>query len=132
MDNLPDLSADRFTILSVEDRVKLRAMLSDPLYVQMLKIVNRFKPSPNCKNAGSNDRDAFSNERANARLGEIRGWELHELAIVALLTDPKPEKVPAEEGFPDSAALDLEPTSEPMPGSVSPTKKIRRTRKSAQ
>lgn len=126
-----DLTPDFTTQFSPSDLAKLREIVSSPLYLKLLQVINRMKPSPNCQAAGSKERDAFSNERANARLGEIRGWEMHQLVIVSILAGPKPPRQGAEETFAPGGALDLEPTSEPMPGqpSASPSPRGRSTRK---
>lgn len=124
-----DLTPDFETKFSPDDRAKLRAIISDPLYLKLLRVVNKMKPSPNCAGAGSGQRDAFSNERANARLGEIRGWELHQVAILAVINEKLDQPKPATDEFTSAGALDLEPTDEPMPGSPSPSSAKRLTRK---
>lgn len=95
----PDIYADRISRLSPEQRARLRAMLLDPLYVQFLRIVAGFKPSSNVSKAGSGDRDQFSDARCNARLGEIRGWELYEAAIFLALNEPPQIKQQVSEVF---------------------------------
>lgn len=99
----PDIYADRLAKLSPEERGQLRAILTHPLYVKFLRIVAVKKPSANCTGTGSGERDAFSDARANARLGEIRGWELHEFAIFLALNEPAAVKEATKETFPDEA-----------------------------
>lgn len=106
---IPDIYNDPFAVLSPEDKARLRGIITDPLYVKMLRIVERYKPSANCDKAGSLSRDEFSNERANARLGEIRGWELHIAACFTALTDTVIRREAPEPSFPNSGALDLTP-----------------------
>lgn len=95
----PDIYADRLSRLSPEQRARLRGMLLDPLYVHFLRIVAGFKPSSNVTKGGSGDRDEFSDARCNARLGEIRGWELYEAAIFLALNEPPQIKQQAQEVF---------------------------------
>lgn len=97
--NKPDIYADRLAALSPEERAGLRTLLIDPLYLKLLRMVAVFKPSSNCVNCGSTQRDAFSDARANARLGEIRGWEQHEAAILLALNEPPQVKEAARENF---------------------------------
>jgi hypothetical protein len=95
----PDIYADRLSRLSPEMRARLRGMLLDPLYVHFLRIVAGFKPSSNVSKGGSGDRDEFSDARCNARLGEIRGWELYEAAIFLALNEPPEIKQQVAESF---------------------------------
>lgn len=105
----PDIYYDRLAKLKPEDKERLRAILVDPLFVKFLRIIAVHKPSPNCTLAGSNTRDQFSNERANARLGEIRGWELYEFAMYQALHDAPPKGGEVEARYPDSGSMNLEP-----------------------
>lgn len=105
----PDIFYDRLARLKPEDKERLRAMLTDPLFVKFLRIVAGDKPSSNCAGAGSHTRDAFSNERANARLGEIRGWELYEFAMFKALHDAPPKPKEADPNYPDTGVLDVSP-----------------------
>lgn len=102
----PDIYADRISKLTPEQRAKLRATLNDPLFVQFLRIVAIFKPSANCEDAGSRKRDQFSDARANARLGEIRGWESYEASIFLALNEPAESKQVILETFPDEGRVD--------------------------
>lgn len=88
--------------LTPKEKAELRGFMESKAYQKLLSIVECYKPSPNCSNAGSGPRDAFSNERANARLGEIRGWELHTTALFAALLPPKKVQEVLTETFPDA------------------------------
>ena len=48
-------------------------------------------------------------DRANARLGEIRGWELHIAAIYRALTDAPQPRTETEPSYPLSGTMPLEP-----------------------
>lgn len=108
MKEKPTIYAERFTKLSPTDRAKLRAFIESPLYLQMLRIAAVFKPSANCTGTGSGKRDEFSDARANARLGEIRGWEMYEAAIFLALNEPAELKQAVQESFPDEGRVDAE------------------------
>ena len=105
----PDIYYDPLARLTPDEKQRLRALITDPVYVKLMRIVEGKKPSSNCANAGSVARDAFSNDRANARLGEIRGWEMHIMAIYMALTDAVAPRTEIETSFPDSASINLEP-----------------------
>ncbi len=92
-----------------EERAKLRTILADPTYMKWMRIVEGMKPSSNCSLAGTGARDSFSNDRANARLGEIRGWEFHTAAMYRALADAPVTKAETDATFPDSGAINLEP-----------------------
>lgn len=111
----PKIKKDPFASLTPGEKAELRAMLESPVYRKMISIVENFKPSPNCANAGSGSRDDFSNERANARLGEIRGWEMHEMALFAAVNTPEQVKSMVEENFPDSGVLGHDDRDLPEP-----------------
>lgn len=104
----PDIYADRLSKLSPEERAKIREMVTDALFVKFLRIVAVFKPSSNCANCGSTTRDAFSDARANARLGEIRGWEFYEGAMFLALNEPPQVKQAAKETFPEEGRVDAD------------------------
>jgi hypothetical protein len=104
----PDIHYDPFATLGPDDKAWLRGVLVDPRYVRMLRIIQRWRPSSNCKLAGSNDRDAFSNERASARLAEMRGWDAYEMAIFQVLTDKPASKASVEPSYPESGAIDAD------------------------
>lgn len=105
----PDIYFDPLARLTPEEKGRLRGILSDPIYVKWMRITEGMRPSSNCALAGSKDRDAYSDARANARLGEIRGWELHTAAMYAVLAEPKVARAETDANFPDSAAINLEP-----------------------
>lgn len=105
----PDIYFDPMAKLVPEERAKLRGILSDPTYVKWLRIVEGQKPSSNCPTAGSGTRDAFSNERANARLGEIRGWEMHTAAMYLALAEPRQPRTETESTFSAGGSINLEP-----------------------
>lgn len=101
----PDIFWDRLSLLSPEEKQTLRALLVSPVYVKLLRIVAGKKPSSNCAKTGSGDRDEYSDARANARLGEIRGWEYYEACIFMALLDTPPAREDVEENFPDKGFL---------------------------
>lgn len=106
---VPDIYADRLAAMSPEDKQQLRSFLASPLYVKFLRIVACRKPSANCTGAGSLTRDQFSNDRANARLAEIRGWELYEAAMFFVMTEePKVPRTAVDEDFPESGRFQSE------------------------
>ena len=97
----PHIYAERIKKLSPEQLGKIREFLSSPEWVLFLRVIASAKPSPNVANGGSHLRDAFSDARTNARLGEIRGWELYETAIFMALMEPKEIKKALAEEYPD-------------------------------
>jgi hypothetical protein len=74
-------------------------MLNNPLFVHLMRIVESQRPSANCAGAGSQTRDAFSDGRASARLGEMRGWDMHKAAIFLALNEPAAIKQAVSEQF---------------------------------
>lgn len=107
--DVPDIYFDRMARISPEERVQLRQLITNPLYLKMLRAVAALKPSSNCVDAGSMKRDEFSDARANARLGEIRGWEWYEFCIFQVLNEPKPAKAEAEMNYPAEGMPATEP-----------------------
>jgi hypothetical protein len=99
--------------LSPNEKAKLRIMLESPEYQKLLSIAENFRPSASCGLAGSGSRDAFSDSRANARLGEIRGWELHVMAMFSVITPPKELAQQIEESYPDSGLLEADTFTQP-------------------
>lgn len=95
---VPTILRNHLAELTPQELEALRALLLSPTYLKLLSIAECMKPSANGTSLGSNTRDAFSSERANARLGEIRGWELHQASIFATLY-PKPGREPVKEEF---------------------------------
>lgn len=107
-----------FAVLSPEEKGQLRAMLESPVFQKMLSIITCAKPSSNCALAGSGNRDAFSGERATARLGEMRGWELYETALFAAINTPEEISKFVEESFPDSGLPGFDNREPPAPKKV--------------
>jgi hypothetical protein len=106
----PHIFNDPLLVLTPEEKSTLRAFLASPVYVKLMRYAERFKPSANCGKAGTGERDQFSNDRANARLGEIRGWELHIAAIFSALHDAPKVQTETDASFPSSGMLRTEPT----------------------
>lgn len=104
--SIPDIYADRLAVMTPKELAEVRASITSPAYVKFLRVLNCAKPSSNVSKAGSGERDEFSDARANARLGEIRGWELYEAAIFLALNEPKTIKRTTEESFPDAGRAD--------------------------
>lgn len=111
----PKIKKDPFAVLTPAEKGELRTMMESKVWKKMVSIIENFKPSPNCSGAGSGTRDSFSNERANARLGEIRGWELHETALFAAINTPETVKNFVEENFPDAGLPGFDDRSPPEP-----------------
>ena len=105
----PDIHNDPLLVMTPDEKAEIRRILVSPVYVKLMRFVERFKPSSNCTGGGSHQRDAFSNDRANARLGEIRGWEQHLGAIFSALNDAPIQRTETEAKFPTSGMLDTEP-----------------------
>lgn len=103
-----EIYAERLAVLSAQERAMLRSTLESPLYQKFMRVVACARPSAACSKAGSGDRDAFADARANARLGEIRGWELHEAAIFMALNEPAEIRRAPEDTFPDSGRIDAD------------------------
>ena len=102
----PDIVFNPFDKLSPKEKEDARVLVTSALYVKILSMAQAFRPSSVCKLGGSTDRDAFSNERAAIRLGEMRGWDLYQAAIFTLLTDkPKPPSID-QPTYPDSGRVD--------------------------
>ena len=107
----PDIYNDPLLVMTPEEKAMIRQSLTSPVYVKLMRFVERYKPSCNCRGAGSGERDAFSNDRANARLGEIRGWELHLASIFRALSDTPAPSTETEPTYPSSGVLSVEPTT---------------------
>ena len=95
---IPDILADKLAAFTPTEIGQLRKTLESPLYLRLLSIAETVRPSANCARAGSGERDQWSGERATARLGEMRGWELHKAAIFAVLY-PEPKREATEESY---------------------------------
>jgi hypothetical protein len=102
----PVVAYNPFITLGPAEKEWLRQILVDPRYVKLLSICQQFRPSSNCKMGGSGDRDAYSNERAAIRLGEMRGWDAYEVSIFRVLTDKPVSKPAVEPTFPESGKID--------------------------
>lgn len=114
MRNPPEVYSNELAKLSPDEKGQLREFISSPLYLKMLSMAAVFKPSSNVHNAGSRERDAFSDARANARLGEIRGWEQYHASIFLVLNEPQDIKKYVEETFPDSGRIDADWETKPV------------------
>lgn len=106
---IPTIIRDKLAVFSPAELEKIRALLTSPEYLKLLSLAECMKPSANCAGAGAGQRDAFSNDRANARLGEIRGWELHQVALLAALA-PKIARTSTEENY-QPAEVTAQPTT---------------------
>lgn len=95
-----------FLILTPNDKAKLRVMLVDPSFVKLLGACQKLRPSANCALAGSKQRDQFSNERAQARLSEMHGWDLFQTAIFAVLSEEAMRRAVIPANYPDSGRVD--------------------------
>lgn len=102
----PEIFFDPRLILTPEEKARLRELLTSPLYVKALRVVAGLRPSSGCALAGSGARDQFSDARASARLSEMRGWDLYQIALFAILNDqPLPRGI-VEAAYPDAGRLD--------------------------
>lgn len=102
----PHVYADRLAKLTAEERGELRTVLTSKTFIKLLRICECMKPSAHIKNGGSGDRDQFSDARTNARLGELRGWELYQAAIFLAISEPAAIKSSASETYPDAGRVD--------------------------
>lgn len=102
----PEIVHNPFSVLNPKELAELRVLLTHPHFLKLLGIVQKFRPSSNCTHAGSGTRDAFSNERANARLAEMRGWDAYQAALFAALAEKTMKQLVAEATYPDSGRLD--------------------------
>ncbi len=97
--NIPDDLTGLTEPFTPAEMAKLRKILNDPVYLKLDARMEQFKPAASCENAGSKTRDAFSNERANARLGEIRGWELRRAAYLLAVQPATEKRKPTQEYY---------------------------------
>ena len=102
----PVVAYNPFMALGPAEKEWLRGILVDPRYVKLLSICQQYRPSSHCKLGGSDARDAYSNERAAIRLGEMRGWDLYEVSLFRVLTDRPVSKPAVEPTFPESGMID--------------------------
>lgn len=111
----PEIAFNPFDGLTPKEKEVLRGILTNPTFVKLLNMVERFRPSSNCSGAGSKERDNFSNDRANARLGEMRGWDLRLTAMFAILSETAMKKLQVEANYPDSGRFDAKFGEIPSP-----------------
>ncbi len=111
MSEIPTIVADKLAAFTPGELEQLRGIVQSPLYLKMLSVAACMKPSANCQGAGSAARDEFSNDRANARLGEMRGWELHQMALFLVL-NPKAARTPVEEDFQPAEVTPVQPVTQ--------------------
>lgn len=102
----PEVVHNPFAVLNPKELAELRVMLTHPHFLKLLGVVQKFRPSSNCTNAGSKERDAFSNDRANARLAEMRGWDSYQTALFAALAEKTMKQLVADATYPDSGRID--------------------------
>lgn len=93
--------------LDMEERDRLSAILSDPVFVKAWNNARSMKPS-----AFPSDNEKYEGQwgdnRAAKQLARIQGWELHEAALIKQTREPasKPRSAPAE--YPPSGSLEAE------------------------
>lgn len=93
--------------LGVEQRVALRAILNNPVFVAAWQNAEMAKPS--CFVDRLNDEGG---ERVgNNKLHQIQGWEMHKAALLRQLDEPRQPKKPVQENFPDSGTYEAEMAS---------------------
>ena len=102
----PAIVHNPFAVLTPKEKEWLRSILTDDRYIKMMGVVQKFRPKSACAKAGSGERDAFSNERAAARLSEMAGWDKYETALFAVLLDSPLIAREPEPTYPDSGRLD--------------------------
>ncbi len=95
--------------LTLDERVRLRAIFKEPAFVKAWKNAKTFAPGPNPSglNAELGDRIAVN------RLHEMRGWVMFEAAILRQVEDPPLKAVKVVENYPDSGVNIVQPKSEP-------------------
>ena len=111
----PDIAYSPFQALDPNEKAFLRGVLVHPTFVKMLNLAQKFRPSSNCTGAGSKQRDAFSGERASARLAEMRGWDLYQAALFAVLSETAEKKVVIDADYPDAGMFDYKFGEIPSP-----------------
>ena len=103
---IPSVDFNPFVALSPKDKEYLRGVLTSPPFVRMMQVAQKYRPSSSCTKGGSGDRDAFSNERAAIRLGEMRGWDLYQMALFAVLNEKAVKDLNIAATYPDSGRFD--------------------------
>ncbi len=104
---LPVAFKGELSDLSPQEVAELRAILTSPVWLKLDAIIQTAKPSPHAANMGSTSRDEFSNDRANAKLGEMRGWELFRAAIYSSIMPRKERRAPAKENYQSADADEI-------------------------
>lgn len=101
----PEIQHNPFLVLTPMERAKCRAILTDETFLKLLGAARKFKPSSAiCAGSAANLRRAKL--RSTIRLSELRGWELYEIAMYAVLTEKLPQKPIEEPNYPDTGRLD--------------------------
>ena len=103
---VPTVSFNPFEGLTPKDKEWLRSVITAPVFVKFMGMMEQFRPGSTCKLAGTGERDAFSNERAGIRLGEMRGWDLSKVAMFAVLNEKALKQLQVEATYPDSGRFD--------------------------
>jgi len=106
----PRIFHDPRLLLTPDNKAALRTLLTSADYIKLLQVVAGMRPSSNCSLAGSGSRDQFSNERAAARLNEMRGWDLYQMAIFSVLSDKPLPTMLIPKDFPDEGTFQHEIT----------------------
>lgn len=84
-------------------------MLADPAFERALALIQIGRPSVYINGTGGHVTDATASvQSANNRLHEMRGWDLYQTALFALVREEKPRTPQPTETYPDSGSLDHE------------------------
>ena len=92
-----------YVALALPERTRLLALLDDPVFQQAWANAQLSKPS--CFSGGSNT--ALGTQMASDRLHQLQGWALFEAALLRQCEDPKLERKPLQETYPDAQAPKL-------------------------
>jgi hypothetical protein len=79
-----------------EERVKLTALLNDPVFVKAWNNAEMFKPSAF---PGGLD-TALGSVIASNRLSQLQGWEMFKAALLRQVEEPKQAKASLQETYP--------------------------------
>lgn len=90
--------------LSFEQRVRLRQIFEDPVFVQAWQNAQACRPSVIPQGLDT----ALGLQIGNNRLHQIQGWELFRTALIRESMDPLPTPPRARDDFPDSGTLEAE------------------------
>jgi hypothetical protein len=93
--------------LDHEKRLRLKEIFTDPVFQQAM--ANMLLRKPSSFVAGLTGKGG--SKIALLRMGEIRGWEQYEAALILQAEEPVTGKRFLEETYPDSGRLDWEPKS---------------------